>query len=111
MQCQRRTGSPFSVVTLFPKDQVRIEGPRKVFRRDCESGRTIDFQFCPNCGSTVYWRIGFAPGFVAIALGTFTDLSLPAPTVSVWEATKFPWVSFDIDLAHCETQVEPEGLA
>jgi len=26
-ECQRRTGSPFGVGTLFPKEQVRIEGP------------------------------------------------------------------------------------
>jgi hypothetical protein len=33
MECQRRTGSAFGVGTYFPKDQVRTEGPSKVYVR------------------------------------------------------------------------------
>jgi hypothetical protein len=33
MVCQRRTGSPFGVSTYFRKEQVRTEGPSKVYLR------------------------------------------------------------------------------
>ena len=54
-ECQRRTGSPFGVSTYFPKDQVRTEGRSKVYPRGSDSGRKIEFHFCPHCGSTVFW--------------------------------------------------------
>ena len=41
MECQRRTGSPFGVSTYFPKEQVRTEGPSKVYVRGSDSGRKI----------------------------------------------------------------------
>jgi hypothetical protein len=33
-ECQRRTGSAFAVVALFPKEQVRTEGLSKVYARE-----------------------------------------------------------------------------
>ena len=33
------------------------------------------------------------PGLVAVAIGTFADPNFPAPTVSVWEECRHPWVS------------------
>ena len=32
---------------------------------------------------------------VGIAFGAFADPSLPWPTLSVWETTRHPWVTFD----------------
>ena len=49
--CQRRTGSAFGVVAFFPKEQVRIEGPSKVYVRGSGSGRKVEFHFCPDCGA------------------------------------------------------------
>ena len=72
-QCQRRTGSPFGVGTLFPKEQVRTEGPSKVYVRGSDSGRKIEIHFCPDCGSSVFWYAELYPDFVGIAFGTFAD--------------------------------------
>jgi hypothetical protein len=44
------------------------------------------------CGSTVYWEGEGFPGHVAVAIGTFADPSLPAPTIAVWEECRHPWV-------------------
>jgi hypothetical protein len=38
-ECQRRTGSAFGVSTYFPQEQVRTEGPSKVYVREGDSGR------------------------------------------------------------------------
>jgi hypothetical protein len=111
MECQRRTGSALSIAALFPKAQVHIEGPRKLYQRGSDSGQKVEFQFCPNCGSTVFWHVEFAPDLVAIAFGAFADQSLPSPTVSIWEATKYPWVNIDHELTRFERQFQPEDLA
>lgn len=105
--CQRRTGSPFGVSTYFPKAQVRIAGPSKVYVRGSDSGRQIEFHFCPDCGSTAFWHAAFVPDLIGIALGAFADPSMPRPSLSVWETTRHPWVTFDHGLDRFRRQVEP----
>jgi len=52
-----------------------------------------------------FWCAEFLPDHVGIAFGTFAD-PLPRPTVSVWEMTRHPWVTFDRDLDHYGRQPE-----
>src|SRR5262249_6681820 len=54
--------------------------------------------FCPDCGSSVFWHAEHYPEMVGIAYGTFADPSMPSPTLSVWETTRHPWVTFDHQL-------------
>jgi hypothetical protein len=105
MECQRRTGSPLGVRTYFAKEQVRTEGPSKVYVRGSDSGRKIEFHFCPNCGSTVFWYAEFVPDLIGIAFGAFADPSMPGPTLSIWETTRHPWVTFDHKLDHLDVQL------
>jgi len=50
--CQRRTGTAFHFGASYPKDRVRLEGERKIYERDADSGYRIRFHFCPNGGWT-----------------------------------------------------------
>jgi hypothetical protein len=109
MECQRRIGSPFGCSTYFLKEQVHTKGPSKVYVRGSDSGRTIELHFCPDCGSTVFWHAELVPELIGIAVGVFADSSMPGPTVSVWEATRHPWVAFDHRLDHFVHQVELTG--
>jgi hypothetical protein len=107
MECQRRTGAPFGVSTCFRQEQVRTEGPSKVYVRSSDSGRTVEFHFCPSCGSTVFWYPQFIPDLIVIAFGAFAGAPMPRPTVSVWDATRHPWVTFGHELDHFGRQYEP----
>jgi len=114
-QCQRRTGSPFGVSTYLPKEQVRTEGRgtegrSKVYVRGSDSGRKIEFHFCPDCGSTVFWHAEVVPDLIGIAFGTFADPSMPRPTLSVWEQTRHPWVTFDHQLDRFTVQPKIDDL-
>jgi len=93
-QCQRRTGSPFGVGTLFQKAQVRTAGPCKVYVRSSDSGGKVEIHFCPECGSSVFWYAELYADMVGIAFGMFADPSMRWPTLSVWETTRHPWVTF-----------------
>ena len=93
--CQRRTGAPFGASTYFAKAQVRTAGPSKVYVRGSDSGRKVEFHFCPDCGTSVFWYAEFRPDHVGISFGAFADPSMPWPAASVWEATRHPWVTFD----------------
>ena len=72
-ECQRRTGSVFSVQARLPKEHVTIEGPSTTWTFPSDSGEPVTFRscdsggatyhFCPECGSTVYWEISAADDF------------------------------------------------
>jgi hypothetical protein len=100
LECQRRTGAPFQVGGYFLKEHVRTEGPSKVYVREGQEGRKVRLHFCPDCGTTVYWDFDMRPDWIAVAVGTFADPLLPQPTISIWEATRHPWVEFGQELEH-----------
>ncbi|HWD84181.1 MAG TPA: GFA family protein [Solirubrobacteraceae bacterium] len=91
LACQRRTGSAFGAQARFPAAAVTITGESREYERISDDGEARTFNFCPHCGVTVYYRTD--PELVAIPLGTFADPEFPAPTVSVWEERKHPWVN------------------
>jgi hypothetical protein len=105
LQCQKRTGSVFGVSSYFPQDQVQpARGERKTHRRSSDAGRMLEASFCPECGSTVFWRAEGFPDLVGVAVGCFADPEFPAPTVAVWATHKHAWVSFPPKVLLMETQ-------
>ncbi|MDU0365404.1 GFA family protein [Rhizobium sp. 25PS6] len=94
--CQRRTGSAFGVAVFFHRDQIEASGSSSSYIRPGESGKSIEFRFCPACASTVFWMPAFRKELVAVALGCFADPSSLAPTQSVYEESRLEWVSFDL---------------
>ena len=92
-ECQRRTGSAFGVAVFYKTGQVATSGNHQAFMRLGDSGKKLEFRFCPACGSTVYWIADFRPDLVAVALGCFEDPSTVWPTQSVYETTQLAWVS------------------
>ena len=76
----------------FRREQIAFAGNAAEWTRSSASGNALTFRFCPVCGSTVYWTGESFPGLVAVAIGAFADPGLPAPTVSVWEECRHPWV-------------------
>ena len=92
LDCQRRTGSAFSVNARFNRADVSASGPAHTFTRRGDSGKMITFHFCPSCGSTVYWTLDAFPGVIAVAAGAFAGTTFPAPRVSVYESRALVWV-------------------
>lgn len=104
--CQRRTGSAFGISTYFEKDQVKsIKGNRRDYRRSSDSGRWIEYHFCPECGATVYWTLEFFPNRIGVGAGSFTDPNFPKPVAAVWCATKINWIDLPSDC----TQLDDQG--
>ncbi|MGZ2426249.1 GFA family protein [Rhizobium laguerreae] len=93
--CQRRTGSAFGVAVFFHADQMETSSVSTSYVRSGDSGKSIEFRFCPACGSTVFWMPEFRKELVAVALGCFADSSTLVPTQSVYEEGRLEWVLFD----------------
>lgn len=100
LACQRRTGSAFGVQARFLIDNVGIEGRSTQYVRTADSGNRTTFHFCPDCGSTVFYRPEASPDVIAVAVGAFADPAFPAPRVSVYEARRHPWVGTPADAEH-----------
>ena len=79
LDCQRRTGAPFGVGAFYPVDAVAISGTPKEFTRDAASGRKVHFYFCPNCGSTVFWKPDILPPLIGVAVGGAGRPKIPGP--------------------------------
>lgn len=95
IDCQRRTGAPFGVGAFYRAEAVTISGSAKEFARPGASGGTVRSYFCPDCGSTVYWKADVMPGHVGVAVGAIADPKFPAPVKSVFEQSKHDWVEID----------------
>ncbi len=100
VDCQRRSGAPFGVGVFYPVDAVAVSGSTKEFTRDSASGGMVHTYFCPNCGSTVYWKAGNLPSMIGVALGALTDGRHLAPVRSVFEQSKYDWVHIDGTVEH-----------
>ena len=92
LTCQQRSGSAFSAQARWPKEKVAIEGRSKAWTHTADSGNSITYAFCPDCGSTVYYTGGNFPDLVAVPVGAFADPQFPPPQFSVWEERKHEWV-------------------
>ena len=93
LACKRRTGSAFSNNARFPEDAVTIHGRVAQFTRVGDEGGRVTYSFCPDCGTTVHYRIDDQPGLIAIPVGAFADPAFPPPFLSFYHTSRRnPWV-------------------
>lgn len=72
--CKKRTGSAYGLsVMIRNEDLSAFTGETKTFVRSGESGKLVRYEFCPQCGTTVRWKIEIVPNRQAFALGTFDE--------------------------------------
>ena len=77
LACQRRTGSAFGLQAAFAADQVQVVGRFNEYLRVSDEADSAEhpFHFCPECGSTVFYR---EPDHVVVMVGAFADPYLSA---------------------------------
>lgn len=92
-QCQRRTGSAFSVAVFYERGRVTLaKGSAKTYQRPSASGFPVTFSFCPRCGANVFWEPARMPHLIGVAIGAFGDPAFPGPEQSVWTQDKHDWL-------------------
>lgn len=97
--CQRRTGSAFSIAAFFPRAAVSAgPGEGRTFTRDSAAGSPVTFHFCAGCGASVYWEPARLPHLIGVAAGAFADPDFPPPEQSVWTKDKHAWVALPADI-------------
>jgi hypothetical protein len=91
--CQRSSGSAFSVVVPVRSAMVRLEGePLATFQTTgTDSHEQRARRFCPRCGSQVLSILAEAPEITWLKAGTLDDHSWLSPTMEVWTQSAQPW--------------------
>jgi hypothetical protein len=98
LACKRRTGSAFSFNARFADKDVSVGGNTKEYTRISDTGARCIYSFCPDCGTTVYYRIDKQPDLIAIPAGAFADPSFPPPRLSFYHETRrCTWVEVRAD--------------
>jgi hypothetical protein len=99
-QCQRRTGSLFGAAAFYADAQVaERRGVAKSWTRTGDSGGNLTFQFCPDCGGTVYWQRIARPGLLVVAVGAFADHAFPTPAAAYWSEYRHDWLELPAEIA------------
>jgi hypothetical protein len=68
--CQKQTGTAFSVIVGVPKSTFSIQGKLKTFRDTGDSGRAVERSFCQECGSPIITDVAAMPELTFIKAGT-----------------------------------------
>ena len=100
LNCQQRSGSAFAAQARWPNDRVKVTGRSKQWRNVGDSGGKAAFNFCPECGSDVFYVLDKFADVTAVPIGLFQDPNFPAPAFSVWESRKHRWVEITGDVEH-----------
>ena len=91
--CQKRSGSVFAYVAMFPAEAVvSYTGVFTTWRRTGETGFWTEHDFCTTCGSRLVIRMLDQPGRIGISVGNFTDPTFPAPAAMIWSSTLHNWL-------------------
>jgi hypothetical protein len=90
--CQKETGSAFSVVLGLPANAVAVSGTVKVFDSVGDSGKATHRAFCPTCGSSVTHWADILEGLTMVNAGTLDDPSWVRPTSQIYCDSAQPWV-------------------
>ena len=89
--CQKQTGTAFSVLVGVPKAAISVQGNLKTFHDTGDSGQPVDRNFCPECGSPIISDVAVMPDLRFIKAGTLDDTSWLDPKMHVYCDSAEPW--------------------
>ncbi|KAL2115702.1 hypothetical protein VTJ04DRAFT_9957 [Mycothermus thermophilus] len=91
--CQRQSGSTYSLVVVVPKDKLTTNGPIKKWEGKADSGNSVWRWFCSECGSPIAHDPDGAPEIIALKGGSLETEQKKAlkPDTEIWTASKLPF--------------------
>lgn len=91
--CQRTTGSPFSVELMVSSDGFACAGDLSTYAVIGDSGGGVYRRACARCGSGLFLECDSDPGYVFIKAGALDDAGSVRPEMHIFVSAKQPWVT------------------
>ena len=107
-ECQKRTGSAFSMGMVIFTNSLQVEGELTTWSRTSDEGATNTRYSCADCGNIIYGIADNSADFAKLQAGTLDDTSAVEPEVHIWTRNKQAWLSLPDRVPKFETQ--PEDL-
>lgn len=82
--CQRQTGTSFSLVIGVSPDSVKVHGEPAIYTTTGETGSEVHRHFCGSCGSPILSDATASFGIYFIKAGTLDDTSTLAPELEIF---------------------------
>lgn len=86
--CQKCSGSAFSVNAVFREEAVTVTGRLAIYETVGDSGGTVRRVFCPDCGSTIRSMAEQTRGFFVVKAGTLDAPEQVVPSAEVYCASR-----------------------
>lgn len=89
----------------FKADQVQVVGRFNDFARISDEADRKEhvFHFCPECGSTVFYR---ELDMVVVMVGSFADPTFPPPIESGYDHRRHPWIALPDSIGRDDPSIE-----
>lgn len=104
LECQKQSASAFGLSVPIPAEQLRIDGAMGCYRRDTDSGSSMNCWFCATCGSRLYHQSVDESDWVSLKGGTLDQPDLLNPAAHIWVKRKRPWVLLSPDIPAYDTE-------
>ena len=91
--CQKATGTAFSLVVGLPKPALNVQGAVKTFTGRGDSGKETYRRFCPECGTGLIDEAEIMPDITMIHAGTLDDPNWVKPAMEIFCDSAQPWVN------------------
>ena len=92
--CKKSSGGEMATFFAIPAtDFSLLSGNPKSFGYVAESGKHLDRNFCPNCGSRLFTsNLGSFPGTVFVMLSSLDRAELVAPRMEIFTKRRLQWM-------------------
>lgn len=90
--CQKTTGSPFSIELMLPSSGFTCEGELATYTVTGDSGQAVHRRYCPKCGSGLFLECDADPGYIFLKAGTLDDAAWVKPEAHIYTGKMQPWV-------------------
>lgn len=102
--CQKRTGSAFSMGCIYATTSLSLEGELTEWTRTSDDGNSNTRYSCAACGNIIYGVSTFAPELIKLQPGTMESARSIAVDAHIWLRSAYEWLAIPEDALKYDTQ-------